>query len=60
MEARVPVGEGVNASVRNRIDGNGIPGSDGPDTAAFEIGLWFQTSELNDWTPADQSWRVEG
>ncbi|MFZ9621912.1 MAG: nucleoside-diphosphate kinase, partial [Prochlorococcaceae cyanobacterium] len=26
----------------------------------FEIGLWFQPSELSDWTPADQTWRVEG
>ncbi|MFM2157948.1 MAG: hypothetical protein RLZZ124_422, partial [Cyanobacteriota bacterium] len=25
-----------------------------------EIGLWFQPSELSDWTPADQTWRVEG
>ncbi|NDD69752.1 MAG: nucleoside-diphosphate kinase, partial [Synechococcaceae bacterium WB9_4xC_028] len=26
----------------------------------FEIGLWFQASELSDWTPSDQGWRVEG
>ncbi|MBM5808882.1 MAG: nucleoside-diphosphate kinase, partial [Cyanobacteria bacterium M_surface_9_m1_291] len=42
------------------IGRNVIHGSDGPDTAAFEIGLWFQPSELSDWTPADQVWRVEG
>jgi nucleoside-diphosphate kinase len=30
------------------------------ETAAFEIGLWFQPSELSDWTPADQGWRSEG
>jgi nucleoside-diphosphate kinase len=42
------------------IGRNVIHGSDGADTAAFEIGLWFQPSELCDWTPADQEWRVEG
>ncbi|MEB3321699.1 MAG: nucleoside-diphosphate kinase [Synechococcaceae cyanobacterium] len=42
------------------IGRNVIHGSDGPDTAAFEIGLWFQPGELCDWTPADRSWRVEG
>ena len=36
-----------------------IHGSDAPETAAFEIGLWFQPSELSDWSPADQVWRVE-
>ncbi len=42
------------------IGRNVIHGSDGVDTAAFEIGLWFQEAELNDWIPSDQSWRVEG
>jgi nucleoside-diphosphate kinase len=42
------------------IGRNVIHGSDGPDTAAFEIGLWFQPAELCDWTPADQMWRLEG
>jgi len=42
------------------IGRNVIHGSDAPETAAFEIGLWFQPSELSDWTPADQVWRVEG
>ena len=41
------------------IGRNVIHGSDGPDTAEFEIGLWFESSELNDWTPADQIWRIE-
>ena len=41
------------------IGRNVIHGSDGLETAQFEIGLWFQSSELNDWTPADQVWRVE-
>jgi nucleoside-diphosphate kinase len=42
------------------IGRNVIHGSDGGETAAFEIGLWFSPAELCDWTPADQGWRVEG
>ncbi len=41
------------------IGRNVIHGSDGLETAEFEIGLWFESSELNDWTPSDQSWRIE-
>ncbi len=41
------------------IGRNVIHGSDGPDTSAFEIGLWFQPSEINNWSPSDQIWRVE-
>ena len=41
------------------IGRNVIHGSDGSETAKFEIGLWFESSELNDWVPADRSWRVE-
>jgi nucleoside-diphosphate kinase len=41
------------------IGRNVIHGSDAPETAVFEIGLWFQPSELSDWSPADQVWRVE-
>ena len=41
------------------IGRNVIHGSDGSDTAAFEIDLWFDASELNDWCPSDQLWRVE-
>ena len=36
----------------------GISVSNG--TAALEIALWFQPSELSDWTPSDQIWREEG
>ena len=42
------------------IGRNVIHGSDAPETALFEIGLWFQVTELNDWTPSDQIWRVDG
>ena len=41
------------------IGRNVIHGSDGKETAAFEIGLWFTPQELNNWTPSDQMWRVE-
>ncbi len=41
------------------IGRNVIHGSDGPETAIFEIGLWFTSGELNEWIPSDQSWRVE-
>ena len=41
------------------IGRNVIHGSDGSETAKFEIGLWFDSSELNDWAPADLTWRVE-
>ena len=41
------------------IGRNVIHGSDGQDTAIFEIGLWFEDSELNDWVPSDFSWRQE-
>tara|TARA_Y100001968_G_C19058718_1_gene572696 strand:- start:3 stop:461 length:459 start_codon:yes stop_codon:yes gene_type:complete len=41
------------------IGRNVIHGSDGSETAAFEIDLWFDSSELNDWCPSDQLWRVE-
>ena len=41
------------------IGRNVIHGSDGQGTAASEIALWFKETELNDWNPADQIWRVE-
>jgi len=41
------------------IGRNVIHGSDAPETAVFEIGLWFAPFELCEWTPADQEWRVE-
>ena len=41
------------------IGRNVIHGSDAPETAEFEIGLWFQPAELNDGSPAEQAWRVE-
>jgi len=34
-------------------------GSDGPESAAKEIGFWFSPSELYNWTPADATWKYE-
>ncbi len=41
------------------IGRNVIHGSDGPETASFEISLWFKDSELTNWTPSDEIWRLE-
>lgn len=41
------------------IGRNVIHGSDGLETAQFEIDLWFEATELNNWLPSDQIWRVE-
>ncbi len=41
------------------IGRNVIHGSDGLETAQFEINLWFEVDELNIWTESDHHWRVE-
>ena len=41
------------------IGRNIIHGSDGPDTASFEINLWFNNGEICDWNPSDSIWRIE-
>ena len=41
------------------IGRNIIHGSDGFETAAFEINLWFADSEINRWEPSDLKWREE-
>ena len=38
------------------VQNNLIHGSDSPENAALEIGLWFQPEELISWAPADQTW----
>ena len=35
---------------------NLIHGSDAPESAQRELGLWFKPGELVDWTPAAQPW----
>ena len=41
------------------IGRNIIHGSDGSDTASFEINLWFNNEEICDWSPSDSIWRIE-
>lgn len=41
------------------IGRNIIHGSDGPDTAAFEINLWFTDKELAGYTRIDEKWLHE-
>ena len=41
------------------IGRNIIHGSDGSDTASFEINLWFNNEEICNWDPSDSIWRLE-
>ena len=41
------------------IGRNIIHGSDGEDTAKFEIDLWFNNDELCEWETSDSKWRSE-
>ena len=41
------------------IGRNIIHGSDGKETARFEINLWFNQDELFEWDPSDSKWRSE-
>ncbi len=41
------------------IGRNLIHASDGPETAAFELGLWFTPAELVDWTRDGERWVYE-
>jgi len=41
------------------IGRNIIHGSDGPESAVREIGLWFTPDELADWSPAVSTWIYE-
>ena len=41
------------------IGRNIIHGSDGEETAKFEINLWFNQDELLEWDPSDSKWRSE-
>ena len=41
------------------IGRNIIHGSDGEETAKFEIILWFNKEELCDWETSDSQWRSE-
>ena len=41
------------------IGRNIIHGSDGPDTAAFEINLWFTPEEIASYSRIDEQWLTE-
>ena len=41
------------------IGRNIVHGSDGPDTAAFEISLWFKPEEISNYTRIDEEWLNE-
>jgi nucleoside-diphosphate kinase len=41
------------------IGRNLIHASDGPETAAFEIGLWFRPEEFVDWKRDEERWAFE-
>lgn len=41
------------------IGRNLIHASDGPETAAFELGLWFKPEELVEWKRDDERWVFE-
>ena len=41
------------------IGRNIVHGSDGPDTAEFEINLWFKPEEIVNYTRIDEEWLTE-
>ncbi len=41
------------------IGRNIVHGSDGPDTAKFEINLWFKTEEISKYKKIDEGWLQE-
>jgi nucleoside-diphosphate kinase len=41
------------------IGRNIVHGSDGPDTAEFEISLWFKPEEITKYTRIDEGWLTE-
>ena len=41
------------------IGRNIVHGSDGPDTAKFEINLWFKPEEISKYTKIDEEWLRE-
>jgi nucleoside-diphosphate kinase len=41
------------------IGRNIVHGSDGPDTAEFEINLWFKPEEISSYTRIDEEWLTE-
>ncbi len=46
----------IRGDLGSNIGRNIIHGSDAPETAQFEIGLWFTDAELVSWTPTVMPW----
>lgn len=49
----------IRADFALEIGRNLIHASDGPETAAFELGLWFKPEELMDWKRDGERWVYE-
>jgi nucleoside-diphosphate kinase len=49
----------IRADFAIEIGRNLIHASDGPETAAFELGLWFKPEELVDWKRDGERWVYE-
>lgn len=49
----------IRADFALEIGRNLIHASDGPETAAFELGLWFKPDELVDWKRDGERWVYE-
>jgi len=41
------------------IGRNIVHGSDSPDTAEFEINIWFKSEEITNYTRIDEEWLIE-
>jgi nucleoside-diphosphate kinase len=49
----------LRADLGVEIGRNLVHGSDGPETAAFEVALFFREDELVEWTRSAERWIVE-
>ena len=49
----------IRADLGVEIGRNLVHGSDGPETAAFEVALFFREDELVSWTRSAERWIVE-
>lgn len=49
----------IRADLALEIGRNLIHASDGPETATFELGLWFKPEELVEWKRAGERWVYE-
>ncbi len=49
----------IRADLAVEVGRNLIHGSDGPETAAFEVPLFFRDDELVAWTRSDEGWISE-